>query len=716
MSEQGGRMGQGGLFPNPKGEQGSLADAADPAADQPATDPQGGLDAAQEFAPASSCQIRDEVVDLVHRDLLGPWDGEAEHLPPKASGPRERYLVGMLGPKPMSRSTVDNADELPDTETAVGGDTTDGDLPEVTTPQNLGRIWASSMGLSFTVPDTVHAVSVTVGWGNYQERKPDPESRKVWVREPVTHHREVRLDGEPTYSIPLPNRTSTDHPDPDDAPATQKRSDVRLAVTVRPRNGHRVVELALINGRHASGNDQSAWLYQAQITVTATDGTSATFLPTDDPDGDPTDEPPAANPGDPTNPHRAAVVADDLEDVHLRLLYRHARRYASGRNVAVHPSVRDGDRCAHRLDTTWLPSYDVPATIAPDGEHSGLAGVELSMDALAEATPEQLRAGLAPLADGYDAWLDARQAEIADLPARLRPTAEAAVFTARQAAQRIRTGIALLTDPGARHVEALAAFRFANQTMALQRRHTAIGALREQTDLDYPKARAQVEARGPAAASWRPFQLAFILLNLPALTDPAHPERAADATGTVDLLFFPTGGGKTEAYLGLTAYTFAIRRLQGVLGTGEQARDGGAGVAVLMRYTLRLLTAQQFQRAAALVCAAEVIRRSDPDTWGANPFLIGLWVGGGVSPNWFDEASEQIAAARESGDGTRVNVLQTLACPWCGTPLRGQHDLHVNPDDRRVRLFCPNGEGWAACPFSERTSPDGLPILTVDED
>jgi hypothetical protein len=104
-------------------------------------------------------------------------------------------------------------------------------------------------------------------------------------------------------------------------------------------------------------------------------------------------------------------------------------------------------------------------------------------------------------------------------------------------------------------------------------------------------------------ASWRPFQLAFVLLNLPALTDPAHPDRVPDGRkALVDLLFFPTGGGKTEAYLGLAAYTFAIRRLQGVVGTGTSARSGECGVAVLMRYTLRLLTAQQFQRAAALVC------------------------------------------------------------------------------------------------------------------
>ena len=129
------------------------------------------------------------------------------------------------------------------------------------------------------------------------------------------------------------------------------------------------------------------------------------------------------------------------------------------------------------------------------------------------------------------------------------------------------------------------------------------------------EALAAVETDGDKAASWRPFQLAFILLQLPALTDPAHPLRSGEAAN-VELLFFPTGGGKTEAYLGLAAYTFAIRRLQGQLDTDDGVLDGGDGVAVLMRYTLRLLTSQQFQRAAALVCAAELIRQEDPPPGG----------------------------------------------------------------------------------------------------
>ena len=155
------------------------------------------------------------------------------------------------------------------------------------------------------------------------------------------------------------------------------------------------------------------------------------------------------------------------------------------------------------------------------------------------------------------------------------------------------------------------AWQFANIVMADQRQRTEVAALRGSPE--QPIGDLLNATDDPKLRSWRPFQLAFVLLNLPSLVDPAHEERCLpdsdDGSGLLDLLFFPTGGGKTEAYLGLTAFTFAIRRLQGVVGIGADARDGGAGVAVLMRYTLRLLTAQQFQRAAALVCAAENHRR-----------------------------------------------------------------------------------------------------------
>lgn len=655
--------------------------------------PPPSLDDPQAFTDWSSYNVRDDLHEIIARDLLGPYEGETEQFRPNTMGPRERYLVGMLGPR-LSPQTG-GADHVVDTDTSAEGDASGeggAELPEILTPQNLGRIWASSIGLRFAVPTEVDAIVATASWGRYVRQGTEDEEgkrRTIWAREPVKHEVEVKLDGKLTMSYPLP------------ADADPKAPGVRLVVEQRLHANRRVVVVTLINGQEEPEQTKdTAWLFQTKLVVTAFDGDSEVFVPVDDP------------------LKSLDAVTDDQEELHLRLLYRHELRVANGHNVAVHPHVRTRAKMAHKLETTWLPTHDVPATIAPTGPGTELEDAELSMDTLAGATATQLQVGLYPLVEGYQTWLDGQNEEASELPTALRDRAQAAVERAREAAGRLQAGIDLLTDPtNPHHAQALDAFHFANRAMAAQRRHTEIGRRRADDEtLSYPAARAVVDDFGAGAASWRPFQLAFVLINLPSLVDPDHPERAADATAFVDLLFFPTGGGKTEAYLGLTAFTFAIRRLQGSVGTGPDARSGGAGVSVLMRYTLRLLTAQQFQRAAALVCATEVQRLEDELKWGTEPFRIGLWVGGGVSPNWFSDAAEQIAEAREAADDKRANVLQTLSCPWCGTPLRAHRDVVPHADDRRVLLYCPNAEGADACPFSRKRSDEGLPILTVDEE
>ena len=202
-------------------------------------------------------------------------------------------------------------------------------------------------------------------------------------------------------------------------------------------------------------------------------------------------------------------------------------------------------------------------------------------------------------------------------------------------------------------------------------------------------------------------------MQLPLLTDPAADKRSGDLA-KAQLLFFPTGGGKTEAYLGLAAYAFAIRRLQGVVQTPDGPLDGRAGVTVLMRYTLRLLTAQQFQRATALVCAAEMARLRDEATWGTEPFRIGLWVGTDVSPKRYDEAESQLKRAANAGSGYRLTVLQIQRCPWCGTPI-GAGNVTADPEERRIYVYC--GDELGDCPFArDGEVAGGLPVLTVDEE
>ncbi|MDF1915629.1 hypothetical protein, partial [Klebsiella pneumoniae] len=130
-------------------------------------------------------------------------------------------------------------------------------------------------------------------------------------------------------------------------------------------------------------------------------------------------------------------------------------------------------------------------------------------------------------------------------------------------------------------------------------------------------------------SAWRPFQLAYILTCLSSIENPDSKHR-----DLVDLLWIPTGGGKTEAYLGLSAFTIFLRRIRN--------KENGNGTAIIMRYTLRLLAAQQFIRASILICACEIIRKENKSELGKKEISIGLWIGSDQTPNFNDEAEEML--------------------------------------------------------------------------
>jgi hypothetical protein len=298
-----------------------------------------------------------------------------------------------------------------------------------------------------------------------------------------------------------------------------------------------------------------------------------------------------------------------IADLH----YRDMREWAVGRNSADGwETSEDGAGGVTRVWTDPLPSAEVER-VAPNEDAEFKAQVAFGMEALAqlaEGDGSGVRAALADLPVLYERWIDAERKKLAGLPTRRRETGERLIAEMDTTKSRIATGIEIL----ARNAKARTAFRFMNLAVSMAARRRVAGATGDPSALDEPQ--------------WRPFQLAFILLNMAGLIDRTHVDRE-----TADLLFFPTGGGKTEAYLGLAALVIAHRRLggSGVL---------GAGVAVIMRYTLRLLTLDQLTRAAGVVCALELMR-TDPKNidergrrmLGDWPIEIGLWVGSDASPN-----------------------------------------------------------------------------------
>lgn len=641
----------------------------------------------------SSYAVRENLVDILQRELLGPIHGPEETLP---FSPRSQYLVGHIAPVKLVGSA-----------TATPGDTDGGDLVEVRTDSDgvaegrgvpayaaddteadsedddvedrapkQGLMIPASMGLRFQVPADLEAFRVVASWGTYETVETD---KVTTAGRPVREYQ--RTPVEETRSVHLADLT----------PGQTVTVGLKESIVLRidryddPKYGRVLVEIALCNDRETPMPiPLSMWMFQTKLRVDA--GGAEVFLPVQDVTEQDWPE-------------------HDEEVKRLNLQYRNRLEFAIGRTCSADWTLKSGSRRATAVETTWLPIGETPQTKARSVDDA-----TLSMDALSSVTADDLRAGLAPLVDGYAAWLDAQEAEAAALPSHLQETAEVALWEAREAHKRLVAGL----EHVATDTEALRCFQFMNRVMRDQRIASQVAATRAaDAGLSIEAAQEIVAGRGPSAASWRPFQLAFILMQLGALTDPAATIRSSEHQSKVELLFFPTGGGKTEAYLGLAAYTFAIRRRQGVVDSAAGPLDGGDGIAVLMRYTLRLLTAQQFQRATALVCAAELARLDDVETWGSEPFRIGLWVGTDVSPKRFEEADEQLKKANE-GFGHRLTVLQIQRCPWCGTPITGAQ-VKADANHRRVFVHC--GDELARCPFSKGgVVSEGLPVLTVDEE
>ncbi|MGV1007207.1 MAG: DISARM system helicase DrmA [Dermatophilaceae bacterium] len=642
----------------------------------------------------TSWTARENLHDIVVRELLGPGEGDHEVID---APPDTRYLLGRIAPTRLRETgqlpqaeeeseddagTLDLGDDLDAREsrglpmTAVDDSSVDADEDTgLDEPVKRGLMIPASMGLRFQVREDLDAVTVRASWGVYNPKATGEVSAtgraiRRYHRTPVEHPVTVRVRDLPrgeTTTIPL-------------------QDDVVLRVDVYDdlAMGRRLVEVALCNDRETPSKiPVNAWLFQTALYVES-DRPEA-FLPVHDPLLDTRPEP-------------------DDELRRLALQYRDRLEFAIGRTCSVDWHVEPGARRASRVWTTWLPTAETPPVTAVDQP-----GAVLDMHVLATASAEQVDAGLRPIVDGYAGWLDEQRAQAARLPEHLRSEALDAVHEASRVYRQLAEGLDFLVGDA----EALRCFRFMNRVMADQRVHTQVAALRAaEPSVSLAAARQRVLDKGPEAHSWFTFQIAFILLQIPALCQPGLPRRSGDLA-KVELLFFPTGGGKTEAYLGLAAYTFAIRRRQGRVAAVDGELDGGAGVAVLMRYTLRLLTAQQFQRATTLVCAAELARREEPSVWGSEPFRIGLWVGTDVSPKRVDEAAKQLRDVNE-GHGYRLTVLQIRRCPWCGTPL-GSDQVRVDEVVRRVYVRC--GDELGTCPFAEGgVVEDGLPVLTVDEE
>lgn len=635
-------------------------------------------------------ELRAELVRRITGDLLGPLDGEQEVIRGYQredgtwSSPgrvRDRYLVGMLAPKGTLASEPERDDDVGPEEgdDAIGG-VQDGRTPGLVMAQ-------SSMGLSVVVEPSVKQLAARCSWGKYVrafEENDDGTRAAVWRREP--------------QAVPVPVSLVPGEFGP--LPVNGEGVVLRGRVTAAGA-GPLLVTVFLSNEQEqVDRNKDARWLFQAALTLSAPEDASV-FLGRD-----------AV-----FDVLASAPDSERAEVVRLDMQYRDVIEFAVGHGVGTTATPDSADpRRATVVATAILPQYEVWRTDAPQPDAMRqLDRLVSDMRVLSELEPDALRTALLPLSAGYRSWLEDERRRIGEPDARLDghdATARDVLADAHLIADAIDRGIELVcSDP-----DALDAFRFANQAMWKQRVHSvAIERRRANSGLSLRDALRDVDV--PANRSWRPFQLAFVLQCIPSLTDPAHPERR-HADALADLLFFPTGGGKTEAYLGLVAYTLAIRRLQRVVGEGVDAVDGRDGVAVLMRYTLRLLTAQQFQRAATLMCAAELLRQhraADDNRYSGAPFRLGMWVGGSVTPNKLGDVERYVEETHLGGAGRgRSTPLQLTDCPWCGRAIDPASDTRYDSATERFLVFCGDTR---ECPFTPRHSTgEGIPVVTVDEE
>ena len=608
--------------------------------------------------------VRKRLVEALEADLVGPFIAEGhpgggqEVLP---LPPSRWYLTGFLAPHYDRAPDGDDTDAVG--ELGAGSESQAEDAGNDEPDAKRKNRFPASMGLSVFLPPPAAGapghIEVVVAYAEYikEEVAEDNEKKaKVgWRRVP---------HGPYTVQVPLDPRVlaSRDGVRWPEATGLRLRGELRTTEIDGLPPGARVLSLFLVNERPPLDRDRDLnFIFQVRLTLRYPRG----FL---------------------ARPNRRGEEAADDDQRVLALMFRDRYEWAVGHNTSVDLPSPGPDGGVRELRTTQLPRYEVLSV--DHVRDPAKIGIEvLGMRELASLDGPGLTRALTPLVDAYGAWIERQR--YADLDPRLDPTRRSLMDRASDTKDRMAEGIALL----AADAEIREAFKIANLAMHAQ----ALQADKLREDKRYK------EGKHPL---WRPFQLAFILQNLASLADPNHRDRAV-----ADLIYFPTGGGKTEAYLGLIAFTLILRRLR-----GKSRPDEGRGVSVILRYTLRLLTLDQLDRAATLICALEELRRRDPKRLGNTRFAVGLWVGQSTTVNRLRDLH---AALSDYTSGQSDTLFPLSTCPWCGERIKIEN-IKLEDDDgkpsktryTRAVVYCDGGE----CLYTEsKRLGQGLPILFVDE-
>lgn len=645
--------------------------------------------------------VRSHIIRFMQEELVGPASpltlhGYVEGFDiPFREKPRSRYGAGILFPQkayvtvqeevvPDETDDVGGEQNAPEDDAAQSGSDRPSQ-PDLTdqAPENdyeitlANEYLPSAMGITAMV-DASDNLQMQVAGAYYKADKAADSSGGVnrsWRRFPFA----VTMD--------IPGQKLLEpKPYQQMIPTGEDVSGIKIHVYSRPSplegdpSTRRIVTFTLINTRETARSnprDEDCY-FQCSFSVTGKDDRRA-FLEY------------------PESYFKQSLTEEEEE---LALLYRHRKVFAVGHGCSADWNAVDGDDACSRIEARVIPEYEVRPVLPTQ-----ISGLSLDMWSMGTGNREEAVRVCSTLTEKYEHWINEKHAEIADLPQKHQRAATRHLERCRACLGRIREGIEILkTDDSA-----YAAFSLMNKAMKMQYIHynlsTDAQKIRTWKNLKTLSGKYTApDYEASPARHWRPFQLAFILMSLRSIVDETCDDRDC-----VDLIWFPTGGGKTEAYLGLAAFTIFFRRL---------TSPGNAGTTAIMRYTLRLLTTQQFQRAASLICAMEKLRRDDPRSLGNDLITIGLWVGAGVTPNKEDSARNALNELKNRGK----NVFVLTSCPWCGAQMgriehgnqnsiKGYRKLR-GPD--RVRHVCEDLD----CEFSKLDAGrgyEGLPVQIIDE-
>jgi hypothetical protein len=597
-------------------------------------------------------KARLDIYKYICADLIGPKNGEREEIP---ENPVLYYSAGILFPQKSELAKEEAGED--NVKTARTSKPDDGEEDATVGLEN--QFYPSAMGISFYVKSAKPSLKIYVTCGLYKAVvKEEKEKKKNFKREPFEYSviaglKDTKVD---LISELLCLRLKW-----------RKRAEEIYLVTVTMIN--------LSTAAEDEAPDPEKTIFQSSLSVEPAES-KTDFVVFDN----------------------FGYYSPDEEKVILEMMYRKHKPYAVGHGVSVDWDISENKKkiWSSTYPLAEIPPVDFDIVYFKEEEISKKA---LSISFLSELNTknkDKIIASLKGFVENYKFWIDNLKSDNSDIDTSLDKLVNKQISKCIAAYDRMKEGIDLINTD----TPAMEAFALANKAMLMQLTHSSeIKKLKPEKNLNL----SSIDYSDPEKIiKWRPFQLGFFLLSLPSIVSGRHRK-------ILDLIWFPTGGGKTEAYLAITAFTICYLRMT--------KKEKAYGTNVLTRYTLRALTAQQFQRSATLICALELLRQKNPKKIGSAKIRLGLLVGSGSSPNTISQnyreddtcAKEVYKSIDKPGDYQSPFQLQN--CPWCNheiIPRKSLSNDHwgIRINDDLFEFFCPNKE----CSFN-----DLIPCNIVDE-